>query len=110
MGTTVAIAVQVGSGSRKEIGKYAKSVREQKKSVRRQIRVSQKRVRAEKRGVKAWRVVKKILGWLVIMAQLAGSVIIVAALFRTEALTMWQNGLVIMGLTMLLFINGWALL
>lgn len=105
MGTTVALA-----GTRKEVEKYAKSTCEQKRGVRKQIRVSQKRVKREKRGLRVWRIVRRILGWLVVMAQAVGSVIIVAALFRTEVLTMWQNGLVIIGLTMLLFLNGWVLL
>ena len=105
MGTTVALA-----GTRKEVEKYAKSVRSQRKAVKRQILASQKKIRREKRGVKIWRVVKRLLAYLVIGAQFVGSVLIVAALFRTEVLTMWQNGLVIIGLTMLLFLNGWVLL
>lgn len=108
MGTTV-VTVMPG-GTKKEVGKYAKSARSQRRAVKRQISASQKKIRREKRGVKIWRVVKRLLAYLVIGAQFVGSVLIVAALFRTEVLTMWQNGLVIMGLTMLLFLDEWILL
>ncbi|MBR2709523.1 hypothetical protein IKE72_00360 [Candidatus Saccharibacteria bacterium] len=99
--------------TRNDIKKYAKSARTQKRTIHREISATNKSQRKndrKSRSRKVLMVIRRVLGLAVIIAQFIGSVLIVAALFRSEALSMWLNLLIIMGLTLLLFLTSRVLI